>query len=1272
MEKINIQDLLPVWCKFKKVKIEENTSSISSLAPKILSKEDDLEKVQPYLDKLKDTLNTKGINNIALTGGYGSGKSTLLKTFQYWNENNFNFLNISLAAFNQSKTKENFKELYELKIKNGKTEKEAEKEIANEFKETLISNEELEKQLEISILQQIIYKVKPSNLPESRFKRIINIPNWKLYFLIPISFILWMSSIILLFKYDYLDNLNPNTWIAKNGLNWGAIFIFLIAFLGIGYFSKLVVELFSNSKINKVNLKGEIEIGDNSSKSILNEHYDEILYYFEKNDFNVVVIEDLDRFDNTNIFTKLRELNILLNNADSINSKQCYKDFGIKFLYAVGDDLFNDKKERVKFFEYIIPVIPFINSSNANDQLKTLIKESELEEYVFPKEFISDITTFIDDIDMRLLINIFHEFVIYRNVLKPDTLIGREAELFSIITYKNIDPEDFNNLNKKEGNLYKLISDKKEYTKSLISVIDSKIVFTKNKIENINTENISDLRELNSIYFEAILLKLPQNALINSTIINSDLNSLIKDQTISYKEQNEYNRHLYDKNYSFDFSEIENEVNPDFTYQERIELIKNKNNNKINFFLKEIEKLNSEKFDIENWDLKQIFNEIDINQYLNKFSNNGLLRNLILEGYINENYNDYISLFHEVSITKEDKKFERNVKSGVNEGFEYKLTHIENLIDNHIELKYFKRETILNFDLLDHLGDNYSTYSEKYNSIIELISNEKEKSIEFIDRYILIEDRPLQIFIEKIVENWKGFWEYCYNNYVFEKQYKYLKLIIENCTVDSILENQNNEKIKEALEQNINFIKLIKTEDGDDYYITSSDKISDLIKKLDIKFNSLDIEQNKIEKLIEYIYKNNYYKINKENIIEVLKTYGKNLNFDDFETSNYYEIMSTNCTHLVDYINSEINIYIKDVYLKLENNNKEKEESLIDLLNEDKLDLNLKTSIINKIETKISDLSLIDNSDIYSLLLENNKLVPKWENLLYEFNNRYIEEVDVNDSENVEREISEAIIKFINEIENAKELSTVKLPKEVNSINVYSNFWKKLIQIDDITDESYNLITKSSPWWYSDLNFENLSESKVKSLIDNICISPVSKSYISIKENFDGLNIHLLETRKSKYFDILDQLTFDSNDLELVLKSKILTNIEKQKILNLCSDETIIKNNILKLLSSILLTDNSFLVNDTILSCMLNNNSVTVYERVRIFNKNPNKFDIPFIQTFLINLGGDYEKITNKSIKAKVNKNQENLQLLNILVTKRYISSNSERNSFYTINHKRN
>src|SRR5690606_9189719 len=129
---------------------------------------------------------------------------------------------------------------------------------------------------------------------------------------------------------------------------------------------------------------------------------------------------------------------------------------------------------------------------------------------------------------------------------------------------------------------------------------------------------------------------------------------------------------------------------------------------------------------------------------------------------INENYNDYISLFYEGSLTKDDKKFEQNVKSRFNSDLNYKLVNIDNLLkDRHLsELKYFERDAILNFDLLDHLGENYSKYSTKYDLIIKLLSNEKERSIQFIDGYINNEERRLEIFFEKLVGNWKDFWEY--------------------------------------------------------------------------------------------------------------------------------------------------------------------------------------------------------------------------------------------------------------------------------------------------------------------------------------------------------------------------------------------------------------------------------------------------------------------------------------------------------------------------------
>ena len=59
--------------------------------------------------------------------------------------------------------------------------------------------------------------------------------------------------------------------------------------------------------------------------------------------YDVVFFEDLDRLNNAEIFVKLRELNILLNNDEAIKKP-------VKFVYAVRDDIFSDK-DRTKFFE---------------------------------------------------------------------------------------------------------------------------------------------------------------------------------------------------------------------------------------------------------------------------------------------------------------------------------------------------------------------------------------------------------------------------------------------------------------------------------------------------------------------------------------------------------------------------------------------------------------------------------------------------------------------------------------------------------------------------------------------------------------------------------------------------------------------------------------------------------------------------------------------------------------------------------------------------------
>ncbi len=77
----------------------------------------------------------------------------------------------------------------------------------------------------------------------------------------------------------------------------------------------------------------------------LNKHIDEIIYFFEATDKNILVIEDLDRFNSTELFSKLREVNFIINNSPKIKDKKV-----VKFIYAIKDDVFTKNLNRTKFF----------------------------------------------------------------------------------------------------------------------------------------------------------------------------------------------------------------------------------------------------------------------------------------------------------------------------------------------------------------------------------------------------------------------------------------------------------------------------------------------------------------------------------------------------------------------------------------------------------------------------------------------------------------------------------------------------------------------------------------------------------------------------------------------------------------------------------------------------------------------------------------------------------------------------------------------------------
>lgn len=114
-------------------------------------------------------------------------------------------------------------------------------------------------------------------------------------------------------------------------------------------------------KVNEVKLPAEtvVKNSETATENVFNKNMDEIVYFFEETKYRIVFFEDLDRLEDPSIFIHLRELNTLLNNYDGIKGR-------IVFVYAIRDDIFTDT-DRTKFFEFIIPVIPIINSTNSGE-----------------------------------------------------------------------------------------------------------------------------------------------------------------------------------------------------------------------------------------------------------------------------------------------------------------------------------------------------------------------------------------------------------------------------------------------------------------------------------------------------------------------------------------------------------------------------------------------------------------------------------------------------------------------------------------------------------------------------------------------------------------------------------------------------------------------------------------------------------------------------------------------------------------------------------------
>lgn len=856
-----------------------------------------------YFNYLKAAIDKKTITNIALSGPYGSGKSSILKNFVDNMNANYKFLNISLATFENKKKDDSLS--------------------GDELKKF---NDEQYNQIEKSILQQMFYSVEQSEIPNSRFKRIKFDKNLSRN---SIFFTIWVVSIIELFS--------PYTFI-YHYLGYFDLELILSIIFGLGLikFGRMIYAATSNIKLSKFIIQNqEVSFDNDAQTSILNANIDEILYFFNTTNYNVMIIEDLDRFDNTEIFIKLREINTLLNNRKDKEK--------ITFIYAIRDDMFKDK-DRTKFFDYIIPVVPFINSSNSFKKLRDLfIKENLIIEpepnenniSLINEKFIKDISVYIND--MRFLINVFNEFIQYTHKLSEDIKLDYNC-LFAISLYKNYKPDDFAKLHNNEGILHTIFSQK--YKNLILSDItknlENEIVELTKRIDVSNSISVQNIEELRSLYIYHLMSETKQ--IITHFNINSNyvsLNDFIKNHFDEYFEAKEKNitfRSYAHNPYNAEktFSQLEKLVDKNYSYEEKKAAIESKNTILLDGLKKQRENKQKELSKLKTKTISELLNineiedELIINKQLfNKcldekvtdddkkidILKDDLLMYLLRYGYIKEDYFKYISYYYPGQETPNDINFILNIQNNRNEySYDFELTHFEYILNELNSENHFSKEAILNYLLVHTLlnkkefvnkfkildSNETSNYSDiAIKNIIKFILSNIDKYFNFMDTYIdTYNDNSILAYIDW----WKvNLWEYIISNNDFsvEKKDKYFYIIFDI-----------NEKNKA-----LNLLEIIDKYNQLSQYIINKTTFNDFVNKIS-DFNSFieflkskgltfkkldDIDHN--SENFNLIYENELYRINFEWISKILHSCSE----DDLKLKNYSSILSSGKEKLIKY-----------------------------------------------------------------------------------------------------------------------------------------------------------------------------------------------------------------------------------------------------------------------------------------------------------------------------------------------------------------------------------
>ena len=666
------------------------------------------EKVGDYIAAMNAAFKDKSIHNIAVTGRYGAGKSSFLRTYfrrARWRLWHRQPLWVSVADFDS------------------------------------IGCKMASPQIQMAILQQILFVEEDKLMPFSRFSRIPRPGFWK-YACITLAVMIVLGAFIGIFSPSWFKS-----WLRSFG-HYGEWFygwigrlspLFVVA-------SLCVVCKYGYDAFRKGCMRFSLKVGPLAAESValkdvpvLAQHFEELVYFFRSTRRREVVFEDLDRVADKGVFVYLRTLNQLLNEAVPVRSFLQRRP--IRFIYAVRDDIFYTAEERVKYFDYILPIIPVLSSEMSANLMKKLLRDAKVSPRVIDKcsGVINKLCSYISD--RRLVHAICNEFVLNKAVLmnEPDeTCPYREEKILAMCAFKVFYPWAYAQLTDCVNPIVKLLDKKREASQKKIVELKKKIALIEDTINKGAVDAVAmRIKDLDMLYFIKGFLPLIPNGCValktskepsrlykTKEFLRMDFIESLVGNVISFGMRSEYYSNQYEFPINCSWNEIENNVGGE-SYGERRKKIKSIKEEESLRLRGDIEAIRNDIYAIENVSLKDAVSHgiisIEViddcfrheameNDLSSKRPDYRVLYMLLSDGLISEDYVDYVTLYQQGGLPFSDYKFVVSVRQRQHTDPSLRIVDVLSVFDLLQDYCFLDRSA-MNYDLISWLLD--ALYSEK-------------------------------------------------------------------------------------------------------------------------------------------------------------------------------------------------------------------------------------------------------------------------------------------------------------------------------------------------------------------------------------------------------------------------------------------------------------------------------------------------------------------------------------------------------------------------------